>query len=128
MNKREEKFWSKALIGQGCWKWTGGTNDMGYGRFYHKGKYTAAGKVAWELTNGPIPTGAAIRHTCKEPLCVRPGHLKVDLRLTESDVLRMRKLLGQGCDCGELAEEFSVSLNTVYDIRSGRTWKRLPNS
>ena len=126
MTPKEVKFWSKIKIGGDCWEWTGGTNDMGYGRFYYQGKYYTAGKVAWELAKGPIPKGAAVRHTCKNPLCVRPGHLTIDKRLTGSDVLLMRNRLDMGDSTKLLAEEYNVSLNTVYDIQKRRTWKHIP--
>jgi hypothetical protein len=105
--------------------WSGGTNDMGYGRFYDQGKYYTAGKIAWELSKGPIPEGAAVRHTCKEPLCVRPGHLTIDKRLTADDVCFIRNRLHHGEPPKLVAEDFNVSLNTVYDIQKRRTWKRI---
>lgn len=125
MTPKEVKFWSKIKIGGDCWEWTGGTNDMGYGRFYYQGKYYTAGKVAWELAKGPIPKGAAVRHSCKNPLCVRPGHLTIDKRLTGSDVLIIRNRFDMGDSAKLLAEDYNVSLNTVYDIQKRRTWKHI---
>jgi hypothetical protein len=126
MSPKEFAFWRKVAIDNSCWKWLGGLNDMGYGRFHYKGKYRAAGKESWEFTNGPIPEGAAIRHSCHEPQCVRPSHLVVDIRLTAANVLDIKKALKSPYhSCTRLAEQWSVSANTIYDIRKGRTWKNV---
>jgi hypothetical protein len=131
MNKRELKFWRKVLVGNDCWEWTGGKKEDGYGRFYEgmfnkKRTYAKAHRAAWEMTNGPIPKGGAVRHTCDDLLCVRPSHLIVDVQLTPSNVVEIKKALESPYhSCTRLAEQWSVSLNTIYDIRKGRTWKNI---
>jgi len=35
-----------------------------------------AHRVAWELTNGPIPDGHELDHLCRTRNCVNPGHLE----------------------------------------------------
>lgn len=125
MNKRELKFWGKVLVDNDCWLWTGGHKEDGYGRFYYQGKYYKAHRVAWELTKGPIPEGAAVRHTCSNYNCMRPGHMTIDPRLSAKDVLKIRARLQDGESCKLLAEDYSISLNSIYDIRKRRTWKSI---
>jgi hypothetical protein len=130
MNKREQKFWSNTRIGQGCWLWTGGHKEDGYGRFYEgminkKRTYAKAHRVAWELTKGPLPAGSVVRHTCDTFDCVRPGHLTTATLLAANDVLEIRARLEEGESCKLLAEDYSISLNSVYDIRKRRTWKHV---
>ena len=66
-----ERFWNKVQKSSGCWLWTGTILHDGYGQFDRR----RAHRVAWELTNGPIPKGQLILHRCDNPPCVRPDHL-----------------------------------------------------
>lgn len=71
----EERFWAKATSGDGCWEWMGPRVGIGYGSFWANGKTVRAHRLAWELVNGPIPTGLSVLHRCDNPPCVRPDHL-----------------------------------------------------
>lgn len=65
-------FWSMVAKSDGCWVWTGTRWSTGYGRLVGG---RAAHRVAWELTNGPIPRGLLVCHHCDNPPCCRPDHL-----------------------------------------------------
>ena len=72
-----ERFWAKVDQGEGCWLWTAARDRKGYGVFRRGTGLGPCGahRVAWEITNGPIPSGMEIDHTCFTPACVRPDHL-----------------------------------------------------
>lgn len=76
-----ERFWSKVLKTETCWLWQRQVNNKGYGclSMYRadKGRHypTYAHRVAWSLTNGPIPDGLNVLHHCDTPACVNPDHL-----------------------------------------------------
>ena len=72
-----ERFWSKVQkIDGGCWLWIAYRDSKGYGSFGLDGKVRKAHRVAYELTYGPLPEGAHVLHSCDNPSCVNPQHLR----------------------------------------------------
>ncbi len=75
------RFWSHVTIveSENCWIWAASTSKGGYGqvKIRERRSNMRAHRVAWELTNGPIPDGLCILHRCDVPRCVNPGHLFV---------------------------------------------------
>lgn len=72
----EQRFWQKVTKTDDCWVWTAATGSNGYGHINIDGCMRLAHRVAWEMTNGPIPKGMDIDHRCANPLCVNPDHLR----------------------------------------------------
>lgn len=71
-------FWTRVRNDGDCWTWTGyrqtpSAYGGGYGMF--SGRY--AHRLAFELVNGPIPAGMEVLHSCDNPPCVNPAHLRV---------------------------------------------------
>lgn len=87
-----EWFWSMVSKSEGCWTWTGQHTRAGYGHISFMGhRWRYAHRVAWELSNGPIPHGRLVCHRCDNPGCVRPDHLFLG---TQAD--NMRDMVSKG--------------------------------
>jgi hypothetical protein len=77
----EERLWGKVLKAgpEECWEWQGARGTNGHGRtmHYRDGQriWTAAHRLAWELTFGMIPEGTFVCHKCDNPPCCNPDHL-----------------------------------------------------
>ena len=71
-----ERVWSKVQRTDGCWLWTGARNKAGYGLARKDGRWHRAHRVVYELVIGPIPIGMNLMHTCDNPPCVNPDHLR----------------------------------------------------
>src|SRR3990167_6451476 len=83
-----ERFWVRVNRSFGpktCWPWLGrqvGRGSDRRGHLYIKGGaanpvYKYAPRVAWELTHGPIPPHLKVLHSCDNPICCNPAHLRL---------------------------------------------------
>ena len=74
----EQRFWTYVQKTPDCWIWTGPTRGKKspYGRFQVDGEKVAAHRFSYELHVGPIPEGLYLDHTCHNPPCVNPAHLR----------------------------------------------------
>ncbi len=68
----------------GCHLWSGPTDRHGYGKLHLKPTHDAsrrkifkAHRAAWIITNGDIPPGMSVLHTCDNPTCVNVDHLRL---------------------------------------------------
>ena len=94
----EERFWSKVNITDNdkCWEWKAGANGEGYGVFYPNGAIggpVRAHRYSYEITHGAIEPGKLILHSCDNPRCVNPHHLRQG---TQSDNLMDREKRKRG--------------------------------
>ena len=141
----EKRFWVKVNKTDSCWFWTSTLDPNGYGKFGINGKGEFAHRVAWELTNGPIPEGLCVLHNCPDgdnPRCVNPDHLWLGTKkdnsddaskkgrlighqgrkLTEDDVREIRRLNADGVSYRKLARTFDVTYETISGVMSGRVY------
>lgn len=140
----EEKtaFWELASPEpmSGCWLWLGGISTSAPGFVYGTWKSRYAHRVAYEFDRGS-PPGRVVMHTCDNPMCVNPRHLKSGTqadnmedkakkyrgakKLNPSKVAEIYKRLLAGERGRALACEFGVDPALVYRIRDGEVWQRV---
>lgn len=136
-----ERFWSKVDCTADCWLWTGARFARnGYGQVTGG---QCAHRVAWELTNGPIPANQRVLHACDIPACVNPAHLFLGThkdnmadaarkgrlsvarpkaqRVTDAQVSQIRDLAARGVRQVELARQFKVSEPFVSMVVRGKS-------
>lgn len=140
-----DRLWARVDRSGGadaCWPFMG-YRIGGYGQISPgKGIRRLAHRVAWELANGPIPSGLSVCHTCDNPPCCNPAHLwlgtqsenaldaarkgRLSALLTVDDVIEIRRLRHSGVPGSEVAKMFGVSQQTVASIKTGGRWARIP--
>ena len=75
-----ERFWEKVDIkdAQSCWPWRGARTSCGYGVIGgpNKGKLIRAHRLAFKFHYGHLGPEDVVRHTCDNPCCCNPHHLR----------------------------------------------------
>lgn len=62
----------------GCLLWLGRVaKHNGYGQLSVSNREEQAHRVAYRMTKGEIPTGLMVLHSCDQPSCVNPDHLRL---------------------------------------------------
>lgn len=156
-DKIGERFWkmvAKTGDATECWLWKGRPSVWGYGRMMINGRRTVAHRIAWELTNGPIPDGLLACHNCPggdNPLCCNPSHLflgtsadnshdmaakgraarrpgegTATAKLTDADVLAIRaRYRFRKVTQRDLAAAYGVSVVCIDRVLNRRSWRHI---
>lgn len=116
MNKDVERFLSKVKkTDSGCWEWSAGKFQNGYGQFCVKNKTTKAHRYSYLQFNGEIPENMLVCHKCDNKGCVNPEHLFLG---THSD--NMQDMLSKNRQVrlfGESHFNSKLTNDIVYKIR-----------
>jgi hypothetical protein len=75
-----DKDWIMARVEiteNGCWEWSRTRHSKGYGNASRNNKSIRAHRYAYEIWNGPIPDGMMVLHSCDNPPCCNPDHLRL---------------------------------------------------
>lgn len=75
----EQRFWAK-VDRRGpdeCWPWLGNVAQGGYGSISVNNHNRRASRISWELEHKrPFPAGMHALHSCDNPPCVNPAHIR----------------------------------------------------
>ena len=132
-----------------CWEWAGARKvgqggAPGYGVIKRRRKYITAHRCAYELFVGVIPPHMVVRHTCDNPPCCRPEHLRLGtqgenmqdrdargraaagrtpLKLTADKAAEIRAKVASGESQRSVARAFGVSQPMVSGIVRLTAWR-----
>ena|SRR5271155_1695554 len=135
----EKRFWNKVEKTSSCWFWKAGCFKAGYGAVRYNGKAQYAHIVAYLLSGNVIPEGKELHHTCENPPCVNPKHLKPMIhgehssQHTRGELNKLAKLTDERVhvirsspETGRtLAKRFCVSETTISYVRLWKTWRHV---
>lgn len=132
-----------------CWPWKGDLGTGGYGVFFYAGRRRGAHELALSFTTGEKRhPDLETCHSCDNPVCCNPAHLRFDTRqsnvddmrdrdrniygsrsrftkLTESQVLLIRERRALGARQTDLARDFNISVAAVSAIVRGQNWQHV---
>jgi hypothetical protein len=130
-----------------CWPWTAKKSPQGYGLFTYRKKTVRATHVSLVLAGLPRPGDMLALHSCDNPSCVNPAHLRwgTSDENTADRVSRGRTVAPLGTShyrakltpekvrhirssplgYKSLARQLGVNRKTVQQVRSGKTWSHV---
>lgn len=142
-----DRFWSKVDKSGECWVWTAGLFSNGYGQFKCDGYPIGAHVYSYEESNGPIPAGEVVMHSCDNRRCVRPSHLSAGrqskniedckqkgrwdqvrgsrvgtAKINEAGAAGIKKMLALGYSQRFIGDYVGLSQAAVSKINSGQSW------
>lgn len=147
----ERRFWSKVEKRglNDCWPWIArARHAFGYGAMNSgRGNQFYSHVASYALHNSPIPDGAYVLHSCDNPGCCNPSHLRLGTHLENALDAKLRgRLIGKTgpsdpslcarklnatiaqeiresrMNRRSLAAQYGISTGTVDNIRAGRTY------
>lgn len=150
------RFWAK-VDKRGpdeCWNWLSTRTGGGYGTIGRGGRADGkemAHRLSYMLHYGEIEQGKWVLHSCDNPACVNPAHLRLGVpventrdsverkrhvpppamagvanaksKLTEDKVRYIRK--HKEIKARFLADKFGVHVSAIFNVLSRRTWKHI---
>lgn len=144
----EQRFFAQVVRGDGCWSWSAAKDKDGYGMF--RGDVlgvtcTRAHRYSWAFHNQAlIPDGAVICHSCDNPECCNPAHLRLGThadnqqerrakgrhgvnrtpaaKITPEAVIAIRAAQGRQAD---IAKVYGLTQTTVSDIKRRKSWSHI---
>lgn len=152
MTQGLEAVWRRVSVGEpdACWPYQGALNQWGYGTVRIHGRTMLAHRAAFEAAAGRAAGEMRVCHRCDNPRCCNPAHLFLGTqaenvadcvakgrfksnvgenhpkaRLTEQQVLEIRRLHASGLRASQIAPRFGIRLGHAVDIINRRIWTHL---
>lgn len=145
-----EQFWQRVSTGDPgeCWEWPLGRTAGGYGKVKIGGRTFTAHRVAYEFATGTAPGELQVCHRCDNRLCCNPAHLFLGTaldnnrdktakgrqargetsgraKLTEAQVVEIRRRRDAGEKIVPLGQEFGVPHTQISAIAHRKSWRHV---
>jgi hypothetical protein len=126
-----------------CWQWTGAKVPGGYGSLYiGMRRKTGAHQYSWMIHNGGQYPKQWVLHSCDNPSCVNPNHLRLGTPKENTADSRQRGRIARDERHGnskltieivreiknspersvDIAKRLGLDLRQISKIRTGRNW------
>ena len=136
-------------MSKGCWNWSGKKHSSGYGMLYANGKKYYAHRVSYVIHIGDPVDDMHVLHKCDNPVCTNPKHLFLGThkdnmldrdrkgrcakgegkpkssKLSNKDVLEIRRLWSSGFKQQAIADAFGVKQPQISDIVNRKKWRHI---
>lgn len=150
---KNKLFRFRKITEKGCWEWTRSRGTGGYGVLKHNKIDTSAHRAsAFVFLDLPLDSEFCVLHHCDNPPCFNPDHLfvgtqkdnAVDMerkgrsyrtnfrgsmlpqaKLTEENVVEIKKLLSENVTGLAIAKKFNVGAMAISRIKNGKYWKHV---
>lgn len=145
-------FWAKVdrRGPNDCWPWLGAKMYFGYGAVRRRDPrgFVGAHRVALMHSGVSVPAGKCVLHSCDNPPCCNPAHLRVgtqaeniadrgargrtrvgegerhhSAKLTVAGVKELRRLYAGGTAIKALSDRFGVAPYAIQQCVRRDTWK-----
>jgi len=73
-----------------CWPWLAAKNHLGYGKVGINNKTIGAHRLSKYIFCGPFDESLFVLHSCDNPICVNPFHLRVGTQQDNLDDMKLR--------------------------------------
>ena len=112
-----ERYWRRVIRPSDdvCWDWRGTKTNRGYGMTCEAGRKLMVHRVSWEIHHGPIPAGMVVMHTCDNPPCSNPRHLRLGTQRDNIHDMHQKKRGSR--TTGRSGEDNSRSKLTTDNVR-----------
>lgn len=125
-----DRFWSKVNKTDDCWNWTANTDRDGYGNITVNKIQYKAHRYSLMIHGVVVSKGCIVRHTCDNPGCVNPAHLRIGTHqdnMTDK-VSKNRQTKGEAIVLSKLSESTVLEIRNLYPTLSIRRLSRRYNT
>lgn len=152
--KRFEKHVIKGENPNDCWGWNGKKMNNGYATLAFGKQRILIHRLSYIIHIGKIPDGLQINHRCDNRICSNFLHLMLGTqfmnmqdmvqkgrqakntgrfigeknpkaKLSEKQVIEIKKLLKMGVSQKNIGEKYSVDTRIINFINTGKSWKHV---